>query len=152
MTDLVPESALNPVTSPLLNHNGTLVNGAHVDDNKPVVSPVNSTKPKSDKPKSTKPPRSPSPSPPPIPPRPPLQTIRLEIKLGGPDNYEVDLAALAKSTGQRPPTPVPVKRDTSDSEGEGEGEDEGKDQPKDKKKRVSIVSSRYRRSTLSIRS
>jgi hypothetical protein len=32
----------------------------------------------------------------------PLQTIRLEIVLGGPDNYDVKVAALAKATGQRP--------------------------------------------------
>jgi hypothetical protein len=53
-----------------------------------------------------------------------LQTIRLEIKLGGPDNYEVDMAALAKATGQRTATPPPavnvnVKRYESDSDGEG---------------------------------
>lgn len=39
-------------------------------------------------------PRSPSPSPP-----PPLQTIRLDIELGGPDNHEVNISGLAKSTG-----------------------------------------------------
>jgi len=49
-----------------------------------------------------------------------LQTIRLEIKLGGPDNYEVDVAALAKATGQRPATPpAAVKRYESESDGEG---------------------------------
>jgi hypothetical protein len=49
-----------------------------------------------------------------------LQTIRLEIQLGGPDNYEVDMAALAKATGQRPATPpTTVKRYESESEGEG---------------------------------
>lgn len=100
----------------------------------------NSNKPKpvsTAKPRTSKPARSPSPSPPPQPVRPPLQTIRLVIKLGGPDNYEVNLAELAKSTGQRAPTPVPVKRDTSESEGEGD-DDEAKDQPKEKKKRVRI--------------
>jgi hypothetical protein len=51
-----------------------------------------------------------------------LQTIRLEIKLGGPDNYEVDVAALAKATGQRATTPPPVvKQYESESDGEGEG-------------------------------
>ena len=40
-----------------------------------------------------------------------------------PENYSVDISALAKETGQRPPTPPPVKRDTSESEGE---EEEGK--------------------------
>ena len=100
---------------------------------KPDGSPSASV---SAKPKSSKHVRSPSPSPPPPPTRPPLRTIRLEIKLGGPNNYEVNLSALAKETDQRPPTPEPVKRDSSDSEGEAEGGDEGKPQPK--KRRVCI--------------
>ena len=78
------------------------------------------------KPKSTKSARPRSLSPPPQPPRPPLETIRLEIKLGGPDNYEVDIAQVTRAAGLRPPTP-PVrvhKRDTSDSE--GDDEDDGK--------------------------
>ncbi|KAG2137883.1 uncharacterized protein EDB93DRAFT_1166549 [Suillus bovinus] len=86
--------------------------------------PASTIKPKS-KPQRL---RSPSPTPPPPPP-PPLQTIRLQINLGGPDNYEVDIATLAKTTGQRQPTPPPPKADTSDSEGEDEGE------PKKKKKK-----------------
>ena len=98
---------------------------------KPDGSPSASV---SAKPKSSKHVRSPSPSPPPQPTRPPLRTIRLEIKLGGPNNYEVNLSTLAKETDQRPPTPEPVKRDSSDSEGEAEGGDEGKPQPK--KRRV----------------
>lgn len=77
-------------------------------------SKVVSTKPKSVRHK----PRTPSPSPPPPPPQPPRQTIRLDIKLGGPSNYEVDISFLSKETGQRPPTPIPVKRDTSESEGD----------------------------------
>lgn len=81
------------------------------------------SKPASGKPKSTKArARSPSPSPPPLVPPPPLQTVRLEIKLGGPENYEVDVAALAKATGQRPASPpAAVKRYESESDGEGEG-------------------------------
>jgi hypothetical protein len=79
-------------------------------------------KPASAKPKSTKQrARSPSPSPPPLVPPPPLQTIRLEIKLGGPDNYEVDVAALAKATGQRPATPPAAAVKPYESESEGEG-------------------------------
>ncbi|KAI0263287.1 hypothetical protein BC834DRAFT_924981 [Gloeopeniophorella convolvens] len=67
--------------------------------------------------------RSASPSPPPPVPPPPLRTIRLDIVLGGPDKYEVDVGALAKATGQRPATPPPaVKRYESESEHEGEGE------------------------------
>ncbi|CDO75995.1 hypothetical protein BN946_scf184780.g2 [Trametes cinnabarina] len=53
------------------------------------------------------------------------KTIRLDIKLGGPDDYEVNIADLAKATGQRPATPVPeAKRDTSD---ESEGDDDDHD-------------------------
>ena len=88
----------------------------------PKVSPDAKGKGKSTgKPKSSKArARSPSPSPPPLAPPPPLQTIRLEIQLGGPDNYEVDVAALAKATGQRPATPpTTVKRYESESDGEG---------------------------------
>lgn len=32
-------------------------------------------------------------------PPPPLQTIRPEVKLGGPDNYNVNVVTLAKATG-----------------------------------------------------
>lgn len=102
------------------------------------------------KPKSTKAvkQRSPSPSPPPPPP-PRLQTIRLEIKLGGPDAYEVNIAQLAKDTGQRAPTPPRVhkKADSSDSEDEGE---DGKS-PKSKKgkgKDGKVIQSIFRTLTL----
>ncbi|KAH9476894.1 hypothetical protein JR316_0010810 [Psilocybe cubensis] len=78
------------------------------------------------KPRSTKPPRPRSPSPSPPPPVIPLRTIRLEIRLGGPSNYEVDIRRQAKETGQRPPTPpVVVKRAVPDSSDEDDEEDEG---------------------------
>ncbi|KAI4528387.1 hypothetical protein K525DRAFT_261582 [Schizophyllum commune Loenen D] len=101
------------------------------------LHPPESSKPVS-KAKAKQRARSPSGSPPP-PERPPLQTIRLDITLGGPDNYEVDIAALARETGQRPPTPVAVKvhHDSGDSEGE-EGDvepDEGGKAPKRKKRK-----------------
>ncbi|KZT19861.1 hypothetical protein NEOLEDRAFT_1141487 [Neolentinus lepideus HHB14362 ss-1] len=87
------------------------------------------------KPKSTKTarPRSPSPTPPPPPPQ--LQTIRLHIPLGGPDAYQVDISTLAKSSGQRSPTPPPSKIDTSDSEGDDEASGKDKDKDKDEKKK-----------------
>ncbi|KAH9886682.1 hypothetical protein C8Q73DRAFT_714890 [Cubamyces lactineus] len=92
------------------------------------------------KPKSTKSaaPRAPSPSPPPPPSRRPLQTIRLDIQLGGPEDYEVNIADLAKATGQRPATPVlEPKPDTSD---ESEGDDEGETKHKTKKrKKVRLI-------------
>lgn len=71
------------------------------------------------KPKSKAKVKARSPSPLPIAP-PPLQTVRLTIKLGGPDNYAVDINSLAKATGQRPPTPIQKRLDetTSDSEAE----------------------------------
>ncbi|KAI0323619.1 hypothetical protein GY45DRAFT_1264300 [Cubamyces sp. BRFM 1775] len=87
------------------------------------------------KPKSTKSaaPRAPSPSPPPPPSRRPLQTIRLDIQLGGPEDYEVNITDLAKATGQRPATPVlEPKPDTSD---ESEGDDEGETKHKTKKRK-----------------
>lgn len=99
------------------------------------------------KPRSTKPakPRTPSPSPPP--PALPLKTIRLEIKLGGPSNYEVDISRQAKDTGQRAPTPPPVLKkevDSSDSEEDDkvkgkegkEGKEDAKDGKKPKKRKV----------------
>jgi hypothetical protein len=108
----------------------------HLNSPSQIPIPPTDTKPVStapSKPKSTKSrPRSPSPSPPPPPP-PPLRTIRLDIALGGPDNYEVDVSNLSKATGQRPQTPVPLKRDTSDSEG---GDDDADGKTKQKKKRV----------------
>lgn len=97
------------------------------------------------KPKSTKTaaPRSPSPSPPP--PAPPLETIRLDIPLGGPDDYEVDISVLSKATGQRPPTPPPLtKRDTSDdSHSDGDDEGDGKKDKRKRRKRKNAASEYY---------
>ncbi|KAI0633107.1 hypothetical protein C8Q77DRAFT_1073988 [Trametes polyzona] len=115
--------------------------GAKGKKSKPSSSNVAAAGPGA-KPKSTKSaaPRASSPSPPPPPARRPLQTIRLEIKLGGPEDYEVNVSELAKATGQRPATPVPEpKRDTSDeSEGDDEGEDKGKDKLATTKKRKKV--------------
>ncbi|KAI0076864.1 hypothetical protein K474DRAFT_1675275 [Panus rudis PR-1116 ss-1] len=86
--------------------------------------------------------RSPSPTPPPPPARPPLQTVRLEIKLGGPENYEVDISQLCKAAGLRSETPVPAKRDTSD-DSNSEGDDEGDGKPKEKKRRKRNNASDY---------
>ncbi|KZV72651.1 hypothetical protein PENSPDRAFT_733425 [Peniophora sp. CONT] len=68
------------------------------------------------KPKPKRKARSASRSPPPPAPAPPLQTIRLEFALGGPDNYEVDIAVRAVETGQRaqspgPPVPIPLPQE-----------------------------------------
>ncbi|EKM52289.1 uncharacterized protein PHACADRAFT_125998 [Phanerochaete carnosa HHB-10118-sp] len=106
--------------------------------NKPLTTTTLSTKPKSGKPASTAPinghkPNSASPSPPP-PPRPALQTVRLEIKLGGPEDYEVDIAQLSKETGQRPPTPPRAGSPHPDESSESEVEP-SKDDAKPKKKR-----------------
>ncbi|KAK0453033.1 hypothetical protein EV421DRAFT_2073404 [Armillaria borealis] len=66
-----------------------------------------------------------SPTPPPQPPPPPLQTIRLDIMLGGPADYEVDISLMALAAGQRVDVPVPEdKADTSESEPEPEPEGE----------------------------
>ncbi|KAI6046608.1 hypothetical protein EDC04DRAFT_2876668 [Pisolithus marmoratus] len=83
-------------------------------------------------------PRSRSPTPPP-PRQPQLQTIRLEVKLGGPEHYDVNIGNLAKASGQRPSSPPPQKQphDTSDSEGEGT------DRPKAKRKKKHFASEYY---------
>jgi hypothetical protein len=95
------------------------------------------------------PPRSPSPSPPPQPPpplavvRPSLQTVRLDIKLGGPDNYEVNIASLAKESGQRPPTPTPVKRHDTSDDSHSEGDDEAEGNPQlQKRRKVRVLDAR----------
>ena len=102
---------------------------ASAADSKPVSTAGTGPKPKSSKQSK---PRSRSPTPPPLPPPPqPLNTIRLDIRLGGPSNYGVDIASLAKASGQRPPTPPPPKPDISESEGEETHDDQAK--PKRKK-------------------
>ncbi|KAH9851238.1 hypothetical protein C2E23DRAFT_869442 [Lenzites betulinus] len=84
------------------------------------------------KPKSSKSaaPRASSPSPPPPPARRVLETIRLDIKLGGPDDYEVNVSELAKATGQRQATPVPEPK-RADSSDESDGDDDGDEKEKD---------------------
>ena len=97
------------------------------------TKPGSSSKPRSTKP--AKPARTPSPSPPPPLPVIPFRTIRLQIRLGGPSNYEVDIARQAKDTGQRPPTPPVIAKkvpDSSDSE-EEDDKDDGKKSSKKKK-------------------
>ncbi|KAI6103027.1 hypothetical protein F5141DRAFT_245090 [Pisolithus sp. B1] len=101
----------------------------------PVSAAGTGSKPKSTK---TSKPRSPSPTPPP--PRPPqIQTIRLEVTLGGPEHYDVNIGSLAKASGQRPSSPPPQKQ-TQDST---DSEDEGTDRPKVKKKKKHIASEYY---------
>ncbi|KZS99724.1 uncharacterized protein LAESUDRAFT_765241 [Laetiporus sulphureus 93-53] len=79
------------------------------------------------KPKSTRPtfPRSRSPAPPALSIHPPFQTIHLDIPLGGPEDYEVDIASLSNVTGQRPPTPVIVLKGDISDDSHSEGDDEG---------------------------
>ncbi|EPT00040.1 hypothetical protein FOMPIDRAFT_1036889 [Fomitopsis schrenkii] len=125
------QSTLKPPEVANIDENG----GGKGAKSKPASS-VTAAKPASGpagaKPKSTKP-RSPSPAP--SAPAQPARTIRLDIKLGGPEDYEVDISALSKETGQRPPTPTaPAKHDTSD-ESNSEGDDEGDDNKLKKKRR-----------------
>ncbi|KAF9491641.1 hypothetical protein BDN71DRAFT_1452481 [Pleurotus eryngii] len=113
----------------------------HPPPSKPSSS---SSKVVSAKPKSVRhKPRTPSPSPPPPPPQPPRQTIRLDIKLGGPSNYEVDISFLSKETGQRPPTPIPVKRDTSESEGDDDEKIKDGLRPPRKRKKKTLAAEYY---------
>jgi hypothetical protein len=56
-----------------------------------------------------------------LPPKPPQQpTVRLEFYVDDPEEYEVDILALAKATDQRLPTPPPAEKDSSDSEDDDE--------------------------------
>ncbi|KLO15589.1 hypothetical protein SCHPADRAFT_927081 [Schizopora paradoxa] len=102
-----------------------------------AATATTSAAPASTKPKSTRK-RSPSPSPPPQVIRPPVKTIRLEIRLGGPDNYAVDVTSLAKSTGQLPASPPPpahlvLRNDNDASESEANDDtDAGKGKKKGK--------------------
>ena len=121
--------------------------GARGRKSKPSSSNV-AAAPSGAKPKSSKSavPRPSTPSPPPPPARQPLQTIRLEIQLGGPEDYEVNISDLAKATGQRPATPVPeaLKRgdtsDESDADEDGGHKSDAKQQPQGKRrKKVSIL-------------
>ncbi|KAF9232902.1 hypothetical protein BU15DRAFT_90551 [Melanogaster broomeanus] len=107
---------------------------------KPVSAAGAGAKPKSSKPSR---PRSPSPTPPPPALPPPFETIRLDIKLGGPENYEVDIASIAKASGQRQPTPPPPKLDITESEGEGEGEVTQDNEAKPKRKKKKPVTTEY---------
>ncbi|ESK92760.1 hypothetical protein Moror_15933 [Moniliophthora roreri MCA 2997] len=123
------------------------------DDQKPRSSLPPPTQASSSKPHSTVKPKSKaanaappkSPSPPPPPP-PTLTTVRLQIKLSGPENYQVDIAALARETGQRPPTPVQKRADTSESEEEDDAknaDETANAKPKSKKKKKNTASEYY---------
>jgi len=61
---------------------------------------------------------SPVPQPPSKPPQQP--TIRLEFFVDDPEEYEIDILAMAKATNQRLPTPPPLEKESSDSEDEDE--------------------------------
>ncbi|KAG9045055.1 hypothetical protein FS837_007131 [Tulasnella sp. UAMH 9824] len=63
-----------------------------------------------------------SPSPPPVAKPVPRLTVRLNIPLGGPSNYEVNILHLSKASGQAPPSPPPPPRLGSDSESSSEEE------------------------------
>lgn len=94
---------------------------AQIPVSSPLSSPVpSSVKPKSAAKSSSKANKDLENSPEPQPPPPIITTIRLDIRLGGPDNYAVDISQLAKATGQRPGTPevIPKVAESSDSEGD----------------------------------
>ncbi|KAF6748233.1 hypothetical protein DFP72DRAFT_1174454 [Ephemerocybe angulata] len=111
------------------------------------VSSTGTVKPKS---KATKPRkhRTPSPSPPPVAPPPPLRTVRLEITLGGPSNYEVDVRNLSKETGQRdatppPPAPPPESEDEEAAKACEEEEEVPEGGAKKKKRKKKSVAQEY---------
>jgi len=124
-----PASFLPPASAAVAAVPGDPALSPAVSASAPPLKPASTAKPRSKKP------RSPSPSPPPLQPPLPLTTIRLQIKLGGPENYQVDVSKMAKDTGQRAPTPPPrVKHPLSESEQEPET-----DGGKKKKRRVCIA-------------
>ncbi|KAK7439165.1 hypothetical protein VKT23_017655 [Stygiomarasmius scandens] len=83
----------------------------------PAVAPT-TTKPVSKAKSKSEAIKERSPSPPPVASRPPLQTVRLHITLDGPENYEVDIAQMARDIGQRLPSPIP-KLGIGDAESSG---------------------------------
>ena len=138
----VGSSAHVPISIPVLVHSpplptssGPAGSSVTAKPSSSSTKPVSSAKPRSTKP--AKPARSPSPSPPPPAPIIPLRTIRLQIRLGGPSNYEVDISRQAKDTGQRattPPAAVKKVADSSDSD-----DDDKDDKSRSKKHKVSDI-------------
>ncbi|KAH8114999.1 hypothetical protein DFH11DRAFT_1508285 [Phellopilus nigrolimitatus] len=123
-----PPSVSLPHSPPPPLTNGDTANGDEKPQRGGSQPPQSAPAPgPSQKPKSTKAPkRSPSPELVPPPPPPRLRTIRLDIRLGGPDNYAVDIAQLARDTGQRSLTPPPaLKPESSDSEAEADDDAKG---------------------------
>ncbi|KAG8829499.1 hypothetical protein FRC18_009264 [Serendipita sp. 400] len=51
---------------------------------------------------------------------PPQPTVRLEFFIDDPEEYEVNILALAKTSGQRLPTPPPPDKESSDSDDDDE--------------------------------
>ncbi|KAJ8082325.1 hypothetical protein PM082_008178 [Marasmius tenuissimus] len=132
----------NPTTTNTDSGGDSHPHNAPSPPNQPPASskPHSTVKPKS---KANVAPRSPSPPPPPPPPT--LTTVRLHIKLQGPENYQVDIASLSRESGQRPPTPVQKRADTSESEEEPEPQPAapGGDVKKPKKKKKSAAAEYY---------
>ncbi|EIW56386.1 uncharacterized protein TRAVEDRAFT_21578 [Trametes versicolor FP-101664 SS1] len=119
---LVPENAVDDaVSSNEAPVAGESTKGKKSKPSSNVAAAGPSAKPKSSKSAA---PRASSPSPPPPPARRPLETIRLDIQLGGPEDYEVNVSELAKATGQRQATPVPEVKIPGDSSDESDGDDE----------------------------
>jgi hypothetical protein len=79
--------------------------------------------------------------------------VRLELKLGGPSNYEVDVARRAKETGQRPWSPEPPVvvvpevgvEEVGEKVGEGEAEEGAEGEGKKRKRKVSWFGSFFPR-------
>ncbi|KAJ7770658.1 hypothetical protein B0H16DRAFT_1306927 [Mycena metata] len=104
----------------------------------PPTSPLSAPPTSAAKPAPTqkKPKSHHAPPPPPPPPPPmPMQTIRLEIRLGGPDNYEIDVKGKAREEGFVWGEMVAKKYGDDSSEGEdgSDGEEGGDEKEKDAK-------------------
>ncbi|KAH6912235.1 hypothetical protein BKA70DRAFT_1098496 [Coprinopsis sp. MPI-PUGE-AT-0042] len=106
ISDLTTNDAASAV--PVTAESSTPVPAADASEPTPAAAEAPGPASKKAKPVSVKRKRTPSPSPPPAPPPPPFTTIRLQITLGGPSNYEVDIIQMAKDTGQRAASPPPL--------------------------------------------
>ncbi|KZT59556.1 hypothetical protein CALCODRAFT_186789 [Calocera cornea HHB12733] len=107
-TPLKPEDASNPLT-------GTVEDAPASDVE---MSGPEKAGPKVKKPRKQRGAASPPPTLPPPP--PPLPTVRLDIALGGPSAYMINVLELARESGQRNPTPPPVVHSDESSSSDSE--------------------------------
>ncbi|KAF7323654.1 hypothetical protein MKEN_00586100 [Mycena kentingensis (nom. inval.)] len=163
--DLVRAAAEEPPASPVKEEESSGIRIPMLVDQAPPVSPAPAataappptsplTAPPTSPTKPTKKPKSHHvPVPPPVIAPPPMQTIRLQITLGGPNDYEIDMRKQAKTNGVEWGTLMVEKKYADDSSDDESGKDadgdikmeDGKDaKPKKKKtKRKTKAATEY---------